>query len=121
MSIRKIFLAFLIFILLDASWLYTTSKWFHNQIIDVQRVVMKMDMLAAVLCYLVLFAALYWFILRPHKSPLEAGFLGIFAYAVYELTNKATFKKWRWSTVIVDSLWGGILFMMTTFATYNFL
>lgn len=121
MSIRRILLAFLIFILLDASWLYTTSNWFHNQIIDVQRVVMKMNMIATALCYLILFAGLYWFILRTHRSPIEAGILGIFVYAVYELTNKATFKKWKWSTVVADTAWGGVLFTLTTWATYTFL
>jgi len=36
--------------------------------------------------------------------------LGIFVYGVYELTNRAIFKNWEWKTVVLDTLWGGILF-----------
>ena len=38
---------------------------------------------------------------------------------VYETTNKAIFNKWTWSTVLIDGLWGGILFGLTTFLTYR--
>ena len=32
-----------------------------------------------------------------------------------ELTNMAILKNWDWFTVIIDSLWGGILFSLSVF------
>jgi uncharacterized membrane protein len=34
---------------------------------------------------------------------------------VYELTNMAIIKKWNYTTVLLDGVWGGILFALTTF------
>ena len=38
---------------------------------------------------------------------------------VYETTNKAILKKWTWFTVLLDGIWGGILFATTTFIIYK--
>ena len=38
---------------------------------------------------------------------------------VYETTNKAIIKNWTWKTVMIDGIWGGILFSLTTFLTYK--
>ena len=34
---------------------------------------------------------------------------------IYELTNKTIITNWNWSTVFIDSLWGGILFMIVSY------
>ena len=44
--------------------------------------------------------------------------LGAVIYGVYEGTSYALLKNWKISTVIVDTLWGGVLFGLTTFVTY---
>ena len=38
---------------------------------------------------------------------------------VYETTNKAILKDWSWKTVMIDGIWGGILFALTTYLTYT--
>jgi uncharacterized membrane protein len=45
--------------------------------------------------------------------------LGIIIYGVYETTTYATLQKWKLETVVKDTLWGGILFYLTTFFTYK--
>ena len=40
-------------------------------------------------------------------------------YAVFELTNLALFKNWFMLSVIIDTLWGGILFALTTAIVYK--
>ena len=42
-------------------------------------------------------------------------FLHLCIYAVYELTNYTLLEKWTLKTVIIDTLWGGVLFALTTF------
>ena len=48
-----------------------------------------------------------------------ACLLGLFVYGFYELTNLAIFNKWTYKSVIIDTLWGGILFTLTAFITYK--
>lgn len=68
-----------------------------------------------VACYLLLVAGLYYFIILPKRPPLDAFYLGIFVYGVYDTTNLATFDKWRPELALVDTLWGGTLFATTTY------
>jgi uncharacterized membrane protein len=68
---------------------------------------------------LFLIFGLYFFILREKKTPLEAFIFGIVVYGVYETTTYALLKNWKITTVITDTLWGGVLFYLTTFFTYQ--
>jgi uncharacterized membrane protein len=51
---------------------------------------------------------------KPKKNIYDAFFLGLLIYGVYETTSMALLQKWKWQTVIMDTLWGGILFAITT-------
>ena len=77
-----------------------------------------MDLLAAVLCYAFLVGGLYYFIIRERRSWKEAGLLGLVIYGVYETTTKAVLKNWDWFTVLIDTMWGTVLFSVSTVATY---
>ena len=49
---------------------------------------------------------------------LDAMILGWVIYGVYEGTNYGILKNWKMSTVIIDTLWGSVLFGLTTYLTY---
>ena len=68
--------------------------------------------------YLILLSGLCYFIIRTHRSVLEAFLLGALIYGVFEFTNMSIFKKWELKTVIMDIMWGGTLFAGVTQATY---
>jgi uncharacterized membrane protein len=116
-----LFVSGVILIILDAIFLYINRNTFEIQIADVQRVVIQPKYLGFVLCYLLLIFGLYWFILRTRRPVWEAILLGIFVYGVYETTNYGTLKKWRLKTMLIDTLWGGALFGLTTAVTYEIL
>ena len=42
-------------------------------------------------------------------------------YGVYELTTMGLLKEWKWLTVIIDTIWGGILFASTIYITRSLL
>ena len=87
---------------------------FNKQIIDIQGSRLKINIYSVILCYMVIIFGLYYFIIKDHRSIFDAFLLGFVIYAIYELTNLALFKKWSVIIVIIDSLWGGILFALTT-------
>ena len=70
--------------------------------------------------YIFLIYGLHYFIISKHASIKDAFILGLVIYAVYEFTNYSIFKNWSIKTVCMDTLWGGILFSLTTFLTYQF-
>ena len=111
--------ASIIFILLDIAFLYLNSRTFNQQITQVQNLPVKLRYVPATVCYIFLILGLYYFIIREHRRPNEAFMLGIIIYGVYETTTYATLQKWKLETVVKDTLWGGILFYLTTFFTYK--
>lgn len=44
------------------------------------------------------------------EKPMDAFWVGLSTYAVYDFTNLSTLKNYSLSFAVVDSLWGGILF-----------
>jgi len=111
----------IILMVLDAVFLYFNRSIFELQIAEVQRVSIQPKYLGFILCYALLIAGLYWFILRTRCPVFDAILLGFFVYGVYETTNYGTLKKWRWRTMLMDTLWGGALFGLTTNFTYMLL
>jgi uncharacterized membrane protein len=100
---------------LDFLYLHVIKDYFSNQIKLVQGSPMKINYLGAALCYLLLIVGINYFIIKPRKSVSDAFLLGIVIYGVYETTNYALLKNWSILTVIIDTLWGGLLFASTTY------
>ena len=63
--------------------------------------------------YLFMSSIIYYFGIVKKFTPSEMFLLGISIYGVYELTNYATLVDWTMRMVVLDTLWGGILFMTT--------
>jgi len=57
----------------------------------------------------------YYVILSQNKSVTEAFILGLCIYGIYETTNYAIFDNWNIKALILDTLWGGILYASTTY------
>lgn len=110
----RILLTFIIFVLVDSIYLYSAKDYFQTQITSVQKAPIQFRISSAILCYIVLVFGLWYFVLREKKSWKIAFILGFVIYAVYETTNYATLKAWKPSTVVMDTLWGGILFALIT-------
>ena len=105
----------IIFILTDFIYLNLIKDYFLNQIKLVQGSEPKLNYLGIVLCYIFLIAGINYFIIKPRKSVSDAFLLGIVIYGVYETTNYALFSNWSIISVIIDTLWGGLLFASTAY------
>jgi len=105
----------IVFVTIDFVYLNIIKNYFIKQIKSVQGSEPKINFLGVAICYIFLIIGINYFIIKPHKSINEAFLLGIVIYGVYETTNYALFNNWSILTVVIDTLWGGILFAFTTY------
>jgi uncharacterized membrane protein len=103
----------------DFIYLSLIKNYFAWQIKRVQGDAMTINYFGAALCYIFLIVGLNYFIIKPRRSPKDAFLLGLVIYGVFETTNMALFKNWSILTVILDTVWGGILFALTTMIVYK--
>jgi uncharacterized membrane protein len=108
-------LSAIVMISLDFVYLTVMKGYFSNQVKAVQGTPLKINYLGAAICYIFLITGLNYFIIKPRKSVTDAFLLGIVIYGVYETTNYALFSNWSIISVIIDTLWGGLLFASTTY------
>ena len=109
----------IILLVLDFIYISINKNAFATQVADIQRVALKVNLLGAILCYILLIGGLYYFILMKKRPVLDAFLFGLVIYGVYDTTIYALFKKWSPYLAIMDTLWGGILMATTTYITYK--
>ncbi len=109
----------IILLLLDFIYLNVFSSYYKKQVFDIQNTNIDFKLISAIICYIFLIFSLNYFILKTNKTReqkiKDAFILGLVIYTVFETTNYTIFKNWTIQTVLIDSLWGGILFALTTF------
>ncbi len=105
----------IVLISMDYVYLNLIKSLFDKQIKSVQGSPLKINFLGAAICYIFLIIGINYFIIKPRKSISDAFLLGLVIYGVYETTNYSLFTNWSIITVIIDTLWGGILFASTTY------
>jgi len=108
-------------ILLAVDGLYLNNigiATFKKNVELIQKSPLEFNMYGALLSYVCIIGVLYYFIISQHKPVLDAFLLGILLYGTFDMTNISIFKQYAWKTALIDTLWGGILFAFTTWATY---
>ena len=105
----------IVFVTIDFFYLNLMKSYFANQFKKIQNKPMTINVLGVLLCYIFLIFGINYFIIKPKRSVADAFLLGLIIYGVYETTNLATFDDWSWFMVVMDTLWGGVLFALTTY------
>ncbi len=108
-------LSAIVLITIDFMYLQSIKSYFQKQVQSVQGSAMQINYLGAAICYIFLIVGINYFIIKPNRSVKDAFLLGLVIYGVYETTNYALFKNWSIITVLIDTLWGGALFAITTY------
>ena len=112
---KNILLLGILFIIVDAGFLYLMRNNFKNMIKKIQNSPLTMKIFPTIACYFILISSLYYFVIYKKGTLLDAFLLGFFIYGVYETTNLAIFKDWNIYVFIIDLTWGGFLFLTTTY------
>jgi uncharacterized membrane protein len=106
LSMTLIFFSFIAF---DLLFFWVNQSFLDRTIRAVQGKPIQLRYAGAVLCYAALTALLYTHL---NLTSLQTFTLGASVYAVYEGTNYAILANWPASMVVLDTLWGGLLFLI---------
>lgn len=115
----------LVFLAIDAIWLTVAAQRLYRPLMG-DMLVESFRLAPAALFYFIYIAGIVVFAIAPAFSSDRwttatsyGAFLGLFAYATYDLTNQATLKNWPVIVTVVDLGWG--TFVTAVAATAGFL
>jgi uncharacterized membrane protein len=104
-----------VFLGVDAVWLSFSASLLYRPLLGD---LLREDFLLApaALFYLIYTAGIVVFAVSPSLASggwtaagLRGLFLGLFGYAVYDLTNQATLRNWPVAVTVADLIWGAFL------------
>lgn len=116
----KLIITCVLFILLDCIYLYLTNTMAVHMIKNIQHSPVKINIPSLVILYIFDLFVFYYFIIVKKAKLHEAFLLGLCIYGVYDFTNKSILDKWTYQFAIMDTIWGGLLFLLTTFLSRLF-
>ena len=100
-------------LLIDSIYLSSLNKYFKKVFKEIQGSPLKINYTGAALCYILIILSIYYFGFVKNFSHMDMFLLGFFIYGIYEFTNYATFNKWPVFMTITDTIWGGLLYLIT--------
>ena len=115
MNVLPIVVLSVVVLVLDMIYINCVKTLFDKLIKGIQGSDLKLDLTATFLDYILIIFSMYYFIIQKNASIEEAMILGLCIYGIYELTNMAVFKRWTWEVVMIDSIWGAVLYGTSTF------
>jgi len=107
-------------VLVDYVYLSHVSVPFGKMMKKIQKSEMRVNKLAAAIVYVMLIVGWFVFIHEEmsrhsyYKNLWRSFLLGVVIYSVFDFTNLALIRDYRLDLAIIDSLWGGCLFAITT-------
>lgn len=123
MNYKLLLISTIIFPLIDYVYLSRISKHFSKLVKKITKEEMVFNLPKAIGAYFFLILGLYYFILMDlNKNNLRekifsAMILGWVIYGTYDFTTGAILKDYNWNTMLMDTIWGGILYGLVTYFT----
>ncbi len=111
-------------VLLDALWILVLAKGFYAKHMGFL-FTKSVSFVPVTIFYLLYAIGVVYFVVMPALSSnswltalFNGLFLGLLAYAAYDLTNQATIPNWPTVMTIVDICWGAFVTAMTGVIAY---
>jgi uncharacterized membrane protein len=125
--ITEFIISLLVFGPIDLIYITQVAPIFFGPMIkNIQGSPIRINYLAAFIAYILLAASIPIFILpniRKNSALVDSlfygGLMGLFVYGIYDMTNKATIKGWKWSASFIDILWGMTVYSLSSYIIYN--
>ena len=109
---KNILISIILFIIIDSIYLSLVNPMFNNVIKNIQGNNIKLKLDGAIYAYICIVLIFNYFIIYKKGKLLDAFMLGFLTYGLFEGTNRALFSNWTINVMLIDSLWGGILFSL---------
>jgi uncharacterized membrane protein len=114
----------LAFFAIDMVWLGLVARTFYCKYLGFL-LAPNPNWLAAITFYLLFIQEILVFVVLPGLQNgslqailLRAALFGLITYATYDLTNLATIKDWPVIVTAVDMIWGMVLSVCVSYATF---
>ena len=122
-NINKFIISVITMSILDYFYLNGNKKYFNRVFTKIQGSLIVKP-IPTLFTYIVMILSINYFILQRYKKLtkrvlVDSFLLGFFIYSIYDLTNLATIKNWPVKLVIMDALWGGLLYLITTYTVFK--
>ena len=108
--IKNILVSTVLFLAIDSVYLTLSKTLFNSLVKSIQGNEIKLNLDGAIFAYLCIVLIFNYFIIQKNGGFMDAFLLGLLTYGIFEGTNKAIFSKWSVKAMIIDTVWGGILF-----------
>lgn len=123
---NKIVISTILLLVLDIIWIGGfMGGQYEGMIKKIQGSKMTVNLLYAVLTYILMIIGLQFFVIPNIKEEnmlmdsLKYGFLyGMILYGVYGLTAAAVIKDWDILVTVYDIIWGGTVYFLTAYLTF---
>jgi len=106
--------------ILDYIYLKSSSNIFYKLISSIQTSPLRLRIYPTIIVYILIFLMWIVFIYNQKdkftfkENIFRAFLLGMCTYGIYDFTNMAIFKDWTINVALMDTIWGGVLYSLTT-------
>lgn len=125
MNYKLLILSIIILPIIDSIYLKRITSHYQKLVFTIQNKPMELNINKAIITYLFLILAINYFILKNltennyKQKIIDAAILGLVIYGTFDFTNASIFKDYDTKTAIIDTIWGSILFGLTTLTIYK--
>lgn len=133
LNLKELIQTLIIFLIIDVTWLgYIANSFYMNQLKIINNVSSidenKLNYFTAAGAYLLMAIGFELFV-HPqliksnsfkenlYNSLKVGGMFGLVLYGVYDLTNYSTINRWTVEFVVVDMIWGFIVYTLAALIT----
>ena len=108
-------------LILDYIYLSTVSSNYNDLLLKIQNKPLKLKPIYALVVYIIMTVGWTLLILLKNKkyslsnNVINSIILGIVIYGVFDFTNLAIFNNYSLTIALIDVLWGGVLFGISSY------
>ena len=108
----------ILYLVVDLLWIYVMSPMLYMKALSkIQKSTIKFNKMYAILAYILLLVTIFKICIPLSKTYTKRKWLaftivGVSIYGIYNLTNAAVFSDYSAKMIIIDTLWGGVVFSM---------
>tara|TARA_B110000467_G_scaffold59015_1_gene53929 strand:- start:241 stop:609 length:369 start_codon:yes stop_codon:yes gene_type:complete len=86
---------------------------FMNMVSKIQNSEAKLNKVSSAFTYVMVIVLMHQFVINKNFTNQKVFLLGFLTYGIFDFTNMAIFSNYDIFIAIQDTIWGGILFMIT--------